>query len=76
MSKHKRIGPAMTLAAQYVARHPGCAILPVAEYVGPNGSRQYGYRTVHRAIEAGLIRAERDSNRNRYFLYPVPEAQP
>jgi hypothetical protein len=75
MSKPKRGGPAMTRAAQYVARHPGCAILPAAEYVGPNGSRYYGYRIVHLAIKAGLIRAERDSKRNRYFLYPVPEAQ-
>lgn len=47
----------MRQAAAYVRANPGCAILPVAEWVGPHGSRQYGYRTVHRAIKAGLIRA-------------------
>ena len=51
------IGPRMAAAIAYVRRNPGCAILPVAEYVGPNGSRKYGYRTVHRAIKRGLIRA-------------------
>jgi hypothetical protein len=60
---NKRIGPMMQAAANYVARNPGCAILPVAEYVGPNGSRNYGYRTVHRAIRAGLIRATRKNGR-------------
>ncbi len=47
----------MIQAAAYVRANPGCAILPVAEHVGPHGSRQYGYQTVHRAIKAGLIRA-------------------
>lgn len=55
----KRIGERMQAAVDYVAAHPGCAILPVAEHVGPHGSRNYGYRTVHRAIKAGLIRATR-----------------
>jgi len=47
----------MIQAAAFVRANPGCAILPVAEAVGPHGSRNYGYRTVHRAIKAGLIRA-------------------
>ena len=47
----------MTQAAEFVRANPGCAILPVAEAVGPHGSRNYGYRTVHRAIKAGMIRA-------------------
>ena len=53
----------MSAAAEYVRANPGCAILPVAEYVGPNGSRQFGYQTVHRAIAAGLIVAERRNGR-------------
>lgn len=57
----------MLAAVAYVAAHPGCAILPVAEHVGPYGSRKYGYRTVHRAIDAGLISFTRISG--RYFLY-------
>jgi hypothetical protein len=49
----------MLAAWAYVREHPGCPILPVAEAVGPNGSRFYGYRTVHRAISAGLLTAAR-----------------
>ena len=58
-----RIGPKMWQAVQFVARHPGTAILPVARYVAPCGvpggtpGISYGYRTVHRAIAAGLIDA-------------------
>ncbi len=53
----------MSAAADYVRENPGCAILPVARRVGPHGSTRYGYSTVHRAIRAGLIRAERRSGR-------------
>jgi hypothetical protein len=60
----RRIGPRMRDAVAYVAGHPGCAILPVADHIGP--SRQYGYRSVHRAIRAGLIRATK--SRGRYSL--------
>lgn len=59
-------GPKMQAAVSFVASNPGCAILPVAEAIGPNGSRKYGYAAVHRAIRAGLIRAERI--RGRYSL--------
>lgn len=50
-----RVGPRMAEAVAYVSQNPGCTMLEVAEHVGPNGSRQYGYRTVHRCIDAGLI---------------------
>lgn len=60
-----RIGPRMLAARHFVAENPGCAILPVAVAVGPYGSRQYGYRTVHRAIRAGLISAEWANGRYR-----------
>ena len=55
--KQRRIGPVMLAAVAYVARHPGCPKLPVAEAVGPHGSRNFGYRAVDRAIVAGLIDA-------------------
>ena len=55
MARAPRIGPRMMEAVAFVAHHEGCPILPVAEAVGPNGSRNYGYRTVHRAINAGLL---------------------
>lgn len=64
-----RIGPKMSRAVDYVRNNPGCAILPVAEYVGPNGSRRCGYATVHRAIRAGLIRATWANG--RYTLHAV-----
>lgn len=53
-----RIGPRMAEAVEFVRRNPGCAILPVARWVAPHGALCYGYRTVHRAIRAGLIDAE------------------
>jgi hypothetical protein len=62
----KRIGSKMRMAVTYVSMHPGCAILPAAEYVGPNGSRKFGYAIVHRAIDAGLINAT--WARGRYTL--------
>lgn len=54
-----RIGPRMEQAASYVASHPGCYKVDVAREVGPHGSLRYGYRTVDRAIAAGLIHAQR-----------------
>jgi hypothetical protein len=50
-----------------IRRHPGTAILPVAREVGPHGSLQFGYRTVHRLIVAGLVRAEIRNGRYRLF---------
>jgi hypothetical protein len=63
----KRIGPCMQAAVSYVRSHPGCAILPVAVAVGPHGSTQYGYKTVHRAISAGLLTYT--IHKGRYQLY-------
>lgn len=51
-----RIGPRMREAVEYIADHPGCSAVDVARHVGPHGSTQYGYRTVHRCIAAGLVR--------------------
>lgn len=50
-----RIGKQMQRAVAVVRTNPGCAILPVARRIGPNGSVRYGYAAVHRAINAGLI---------------------
>lgn len=64
----------MRAAADYVAAHPGCPKLPVARAVGPHGSTQFGYRSVDRAIGAGLIVARGDGW-TRYRLY-APGAAP
>jgi len=63
-----RIGPKMQEAIDFVAENPGCAILPVAKGIGPNGSVQYGYRAVHRAIKAGLIKAAPGERKGTYSL--------
>lgn len=71
-----RVGPRMREAAAYVAANPGVAILPVAEHVGPNGSRKYGYATVHRAIAAGIIVGTRSRRTGRYTLNVPQELAP
>lgn len=65
-----RIGPAMLAVVEFVARNPGLPMAACAAYVGPHGSLRHGYRTVHRAIRAGLVRAVRTVG-NRADLYPV-----
>lgn len=64
-----RVGPKMVDAYEIVRMRPGCNKSYVASRVGPNGSLQYGYRTVDRAIEAGLIKAEPNRTHTRYKLY-------
>lgn len=63
-----RIGPKMLAAKTLVAHNPGTAILPIARAIAPHGRGiRFGYRTVHRAIRAKLIRAEKSGN--KYALY-------
>lgn len=73
----KRIGPRMREVVAYVDAHPGCPILPVAEHVGPHGSRQFGYRTVHRCIDAGLVEhVPQDGHAGeRYALFLTPAGE-
>jgi len=56
--KRKRVGAKMLMATGYVAAFPGTAKYQPAVYAGPNGSTQFGYAIVDRAIGAGLIEAE------------------
>ena len=72
-TKPRRIGQKMRWAAEYVKAHPGCTKLAVAERVGPNGSRQYGYAIVDRAIGAGLIEDRSEPGSSRYALHVVGE---
>lgn len=58
--------------AAYVARNPGRAMWYAACFVGPNGSAKFGYRAVHRAIKAGLVRTVHGP-RNAVLLYPAKE---
>lgn len=62
--------PAQDIVARYVAANPGQPAIDAARAAGPNGSLRYGYRTVHRAIEAGRVAYVRDA-RGRMILYPV-----
>jgi hypothetical protein len=65
----KRIGHRMAALAAYVAANPGCSMLAAAEHVGPHGSRQFGYRTAHRAVRAHVVHAIKGAG--RYRLYPI-----
>lgn len=60
MDKPPRVGPAMLRVQRIVAEanavNSPVTMAQVARLVGPNGSQKYGYRTVQRAIDAGLIR--------------------
>lgn len=57
MRMRNRIGPKMAWAIDYVRVHGPCVAIDVARYVGPHGSLNYGYRTVHRCLRAGLLRS-------------------
>ena len=68
-----RIGPQMEYAARIVSNNPGCTMRFVAErlHIGAATGRNnaLGYNPVHRAINAGLIIAEKGKG-NAYALYP------
>lgn len=68
-----RIGPRMQQVETYVAMYPAEYAVNAARYAGPHGSVQYGYRSVWRAVKAGLVRAEVEmrGTQRRYRLYPV-----
>jgi len=65
----KRIGPRMSAVLSFVRANPGLAMLRAARHVGPHGSLNYGYRTVRRVIDAGLVRTER-GHRGSILLFP------
>ncbi len=39
---------------------PWTSMMEAADVVGPKGSRAFGYRIVHRAIRAGLVKLDTD----------------
>lgn len=65
-----RVGSKMQRVVSIVANNPGIVMLQVAERVGANGSRKYGYATAHRAVRAGLVWAVRGAC-GRIHLYPL-----
>ena len=73
-----RIGPKMKLVAAYVAARPGCSMRAAAHYVSPcrepTKNESYGYNTCHRALCAGIVRAE--VRNGRYFLFPAAAGEP
>ena len=64
----KRIGKRMSEVRFFVKNNPGLAMIHAARYVGPNGSLNYGYRTVHRAIDAGIVH-QRSGPRGSWLLF-------
>lgn len=71
MTRTKRIGPKMEMAAHYVATHPGCSKAEVSYAVGPHNSNAYGYWIVQRAMAAGLVEHRDGPDPRRYYLYAV-----
>lgn len=67
----RRIGPRMRDVQSIVYHAPGCRAIVAARAVGPHNSLRYGYATVHRAIDAGIVRAEPVPG--GYRLWPVRE---
>lgn len=64
-----RIGPRMREATEYVAAHPGEPKIRAATHVAPYGKGiGFGYKSVDRAIKAGLIEAYQYPS-GQYALY-------
>lgn len=68
MIKSTRIGRRMSDVVAFVSANPGCSMLAAAEAVGPHGSRRYGYASVHRAIDAGLVVRSAGARRGSFVL--------
>lgn len=66
-----RIGRRMVDVASFVSANPGALMISAARYVGPHGSLKFGYRTVHRAIDAGLVQALPGTRRGTWRLFRV-----
>lgn len=67
MNRH---GKRMHQLYEYVHTNPGCTMMQAAGAVGPNGSLRYGYKTVGRALAAGVVvRVERSDKKGCYRLY-------
>lgn len=70
--KPTRVGPRMAAVARYVAINPGCVAMRAAEWVAPHGTGiGFGYRTVWRAVAAGLVCVEPGPRKGTYALYPA-----
>ena len=69
-----KIGHKMQEVVEYVQRNQGCTKLAAgrAHWGNRKGRMAYLYGPVNRAIENGLVYAERQSN-GSYKLYPVSE---
>lgn len=64
-----RYAPKQDWAVDIVRDNPGCTKMFVAERVGPNGSLNYGYQIVNRALANGRLRADYDLRTGRYSLF-------
>ena len=63
------VGPSMLSAAEYVSRNPACRLLDAQRYVGPHGSKSYGWQIVARAMRAGLIRTDQQGYGAQHALF-------
>lgn len=74
MSKSTRIGPRMSEVVAFVEANPGRAMFYAAMAVAPRRFGRvglgYGYDSVHRAIDAGLL-STRPGPRGATLLFPL-----
>ncbi len=71
-----RIGPRMAQVVAYVDAHPECSLIDAARDVAPERfgriGLSFGYKSVHRAIRAGLVDTRpHPSVRSRRLLVPA-----
>lgn len=67
-----RIGPRMNDVRSFVISNPGLPMICAARHVMPHQALGYGYKTIHRAIKAGLVRrVENIYKKGTYLLYPA-----
>lgn len=70
----KRIGKKMAMVLSFVVDNPGLPMRRAAHHVSPSPipekCESYGYNTVHRAINSGIVRKVKGPG-NCWLLYPV-----
>ena len=68
--------PAQDHLVSIVANVPGIIAVRAAERIGPNGSQNYGYRTIARALDAGRVVRVHSTQRHSTSCLYVPQDVP
>lgn len=73
-----RVGTRMNAIVSYIRNNPGCCILEASmQTAGRNelrgASHRFGYAAFWRAVEAGLVTAEKAGNRYKCYVTINPD---